>query len=483
LLVDLVMLINKGIGLKYLFVIIYILIFVGCSSKNVQTEGKVALQVEAEKNIEIEEETEEEIEEETEEIIESADINDLKNIPQDTSFYTKNIDLKGGGEYLREKYEKHYFRVWNIDTPPDKLKNIQWPFKSYTVKNSYGENLQPLKQSFFDAMYENSNFNAYATLNQRAISLGHLNIRSFPTILPLLKNPFRAGEGFPFDYLQNSTVSANEPLFVSHYSKDKEWVYIFSNFASGWVKSNDIVFLEKTYTDVWQQAKQVFITKEDIPIMSTQGDFLFKSRVGMMFALIDENESDYKVLAVSAYKKTKPMYLQATLSKKIASKEILTFKKENIDNIISELAKSNYGWGGIYDQRDCSSTLRDYFSVFGIWLPRNSLQQSKIGKVINLKNLTNKEKVNIIKKEGIPFKTLLYKKGHVMLYVGTYKDEIIIFHNMWGVKTKKDGAEGRIVVGKSVFSTLKIGKNHKNYDKNSELLRNLKSMNTVIAKN
>jgi len=143
------------------------------------------------------------------------------------------------------------------------------------------------------------------------------------------------------------------------------------------------------------------------------------------------------------------------------------------------VSKTNYGWGGMYEQRDCSSMLRDMFAPFGIWLPRNSLQQSKVGRVISLSDLSDEEKINIIKEKAVPFQTLLYKKGHVVLYVGTYNGEIIIFHNTWGIKTKKDGVEGRVIVGKAVFSSLNIGKYVENYDEESSMLKNLISMNII----
>ena len=44
-----------------------------------------------------------------------------------------------------------------------------------------------------------------------------------------------------------------------------------------------------------------------------------------------------------------------------------------------------YGWGGIDGGRDCSSTIKDLLTPFGIWLPRDSKDQyrrrrSKTGK-------------------------------------------------------------------------------------------------------
>ena len=406
-------------------------------------------------------------------------IDDLVNIPQDVEFFTKSVNSSSKKYNIQNKYEKYYFNVWNDIEPRERLKDVKWPFNVYKAGDSYGENFQLLKQEFFNSMFDNANFGKYATLNAKAITLRHVNIRAFPTIKPLLRDPKKAGEGFPFDYLQNSTLHANKPLFVSHYSKDKEWVYAFSSFASGWIKASEIVFLKKEHTDSLQKAQQIFFIKEGVAVYSQNGNFLFSSKIGMMLALIHEDDKNFTALAISSYKNSTPMFEKVNISKKIATKETLNLDRESLTNIMSELFKSKYGWGGMYGQRDCSSTLRDMYAPFGIWLPRNSSQQAKVGKIIKLEKLSDKEKVSIIKTLAVPFQTLLYKKGHIVLYVGTLNNDIIIFHNAWGIKTKKDDIEGRVVVGKTLFSTLRLGSNVENYDKEGEILGNLKSMNIL----
>lgn len=430
--------------MKYFFALVSIFIIVGCSSKDAKP----------------------------------VVIDDMVNIPQDVSVFIKNADDNVNYYDIQKKYEQNYFSIWNIDKPQESLEDIKWPFDTFKVGESYGENLQLLDQNFFDEMYENSNFDSYATVNKRAVTLKYSNIRAFPTVKPLLKDPSLAGEGFPFDYLQNSSIEANKPIFVSHYSKDREWVYVFSSFASGWLKTRDIAFIPKRYTDRWQNAQQVFITKDDVPIYSSDGNFLFKSKIGMMMALIAEDKDTYTVLTVSSCN-SKPFYLKSKISKEIAHKGIYRLNKDNLEKIMSGVFNTNYGWGGIYEQRDCSSTLRDMFAPFGIWLPRNSFQQSKVGEIISLEDLSDDEKIKTIKEKAVPFKTFLYKPGHILLYVGTYKGKVIAFHNTWGIKTEKYGEEGRIVVGKTVFSTLRLGKNQDYYDEDGEILKNLKSMNII----
>jgi len=409
--------------------------------------------------------------------VDKDDISDLQKFPQNSLAYLKKYKVDGLQTSAKD-YEKRYFSVWN-EIPKDTKDEAMWPFESFKYGEMYGENLKLIDESIFKDIKNNSNFDKYKTLNKNAITLRHTDIRAFPTSKPMFKKPSIAGEGFPFDYMQNSTVSANKPIMISHYSKDKIWAFIFTSFTSGWVKTKDIITIDKKYTNMWQKAKQVFITKDNIPLYDENGEFLFESRVGMMLALIREYKGSYRVLTVSSYKNHQPNYHTTKLSKDISVKGIMKYSKNNIQKIFDEVSKSKYGWGGMYGERDCSSTLRDMYAPFGLWLPRNSYQQSVVGKVISLENLDDKQKLELIKKEAKPFKTLLYKQGHILLYIGVVDNEVIALHNVWGIKTKQNSLEGRIVIGKTVYSSLRLGAEQKYYDKEAEILGSLKSMNII----
>lgn len=407
-----------------------------------------------------------------------TEIFDLITFPQISDPYLKNIDIKNVS-LSQKNYEKNYFRVWN-KVPNEKLDSAMWPFYSYKAGDTYGEDLNLIDKSFFASMRENANFSAYKSVNKNAVTLKHLNIRAFPTTKPLFRDPSIAGEGFPFDYMQNSTVSANKPVLISHYSKDKEWAYIFTSFTGGWVKIDELVLIEKKYTSLWQKAEQIFLVKDGVPIYDENNVFLFKSRIGMMLALVDEDKDNYIVLTVSSYKNSQANFHKSKISKKISRKGIMNFDKKNLKLVMDEIAKSKYGWGGMFNERDCSSTLRDMYAPFGLWLPRNSAQQSKVGKVIKLESLNDEQKLKLIKDKAIPFKTLLYKKGHILLYVGTYNDEVVAFHNVWGIKTKKESKEGRIIVAKAVYSTLNLGAEQEDYNDEAAILKNLNSLNILV---
>ena len=449
--------------MKFIIVFLLVILMIGCTAKSQQIINIKNNNLNINTNIQN---------------ISKDKIFDLTAFPQISDPYLKKINIKNINLSLKN-YEKNYFRIWN-KIPKDSLNDAKWPFYSYKAGNLYGEDSNLIDKSFFIKMEKKSNFSAYKSVNKNAVTLNHLNIRAFPTKKLLFRDPSLPGEGFPFDYMQNSTVSANKPVFISHYSKDKVWAYIFTSFTGGWVKTDKLVIIEEKYTSLWQKAQQVFLIKDDVDIYDENDIFLFKSRVGMMLALIGEDKDNYFVLSISSYKNSQPNYHKSKISKKISHKGVMNFNKKNLKLVMDEVAKSKYGWGGILNERDCSSTLRDIYAPFGLWLPRNSSQQARIGKVVNLEDLSSEQKLQTIKEKAIPFKTLLYKKGHILLYVGTYDDEVIAFHNIWGIKTKKESIEGRIVIGKAIYSTLSLGQNQEYYNDEAGILKNLKSLNILI---
>jgi len=406
-------------------------------------------------------------------------IQDLEVFPQDIEPYLSNLEERSEQLSQQKNYDKKYFEPWNYKVPPIEKASIMWPFSSYTYGKSFGENLKLLDEQWFIDMQDKGNYQSYGTLNAKAISLSYLDLRNFPTSKPVFKNPHKAGEGFPFDYMQNSGVHANEPLFVSHLSSDGNWAYVFTAYATGWVNKRGIVFLKDKVVKSWQDARQIELIDEYHPIKDLKGSFVFRSRVGMRLALISVEKNHYVALAITAGKDNTATYKKVKIPLSIAREGKLLLNTTNMKKITSLMLKSHYGWGGLYEERDCSSTLRDLYAPFGIWLPRNSSQQSKIGKVISLKELSVEEKKKAIIEKAVPFETLLYKQGHILLYLGTYNGKISVLHNVWGIKTLHNGVEGRRVIGRTIISSLELGKESEGYNPQKAILASLSSMNIV----
>ncbi len=408
------------------------------------------------------------------------DIADLKELPQNAVAYTSVLDENRSLYEIQSQYATNYFKAWHMSFSKLSIDAMKWPFKSYTPKNSFGENLQPISQSLLDQLEVNTNSTSYATINLRGITVHQASLRALPTDKPFFNDPRKAGEGFPFDYLQESSIHINEPIFVSHYSLDGAWAHISTSYAQGWIHTNDFVLLSEQQCNEFENAKKISITMDDFPIKDDKDQFLFYSKIGMQFPFIQENNNSFYASVIVAGDNRNAVYKHVSIPKTIATSDILSLNQQNVRTLVDAIVHTHYGWGGMYGERDCSSTLRDLFTPFGIWLPRNSSYQAKVGKVISLENLEDDKKIELIKKEGVPFETLLHKKGHILLYTGIYDNKVIVMHNMWGLSISDGEKSGRVIVGKIVFSTLEIGKEHK-YHKGT-LLSKLDSMNILTLK-
>lgn len=414
-------------------------------------------------------------------IAEEVQIADLQTYPQNATYYADNIRSRTTLADVQQAYQSHYFLPWDLTEPPDTLEAMMWPFRVYKAEGSFGENLKPLPQSWFDEMLKQSNFEAYGTSNRTAITLHFSHLRNFPTGKPFFRDPKRAGEGFPFDYLQNSGIHANEPIFVSHYSSDAAWAYVITAYATGWLPANSIAYMTKEQIVSWRQAGQLHLINDGYPIKDSEGRFIFYGRLGIMLPIVSVEKGYYRVLTVTAGAYGTPTFTVAEIPAYVGRKSMMPIDRETFSLLANEALQSNYGWGGLYSERDCSSTVRDMFAPLGIWLPRNSFQQSTIGKVFSLKEMDRAEKRAFIQNNGIPFETLLYRKGHILLYLGLYEGELMVLHNIWGVKTKDGDKDGRIVIGKTVISTLDIGADVSGYDTESNMLEKIESMNIITV--
>lgn len=400
-------------------------------------------------------------------------VNDLEYYPQTIEPYVAQYDFNQSVPYeIQKHFDENYYRPWSYTAASICTQDAQWPIRAF--QGGYGSNLKPVDPQWLNEMSLQSNFQAYSTVNQYAMTTKWMNIRTFPTHKPLYRNPTLPGEGFPFDLLQNSSVGFNEPLFISHYSQDGGWAYVFTNNASGWVESNGIVPVTAAQILSVREKPKVFMTEDRVPLYDKNNRFIVYSRVGMVLPLLREDDHYFYLLFFYPDGNRGEL----TVPKHAAHVGFHLFNKEDMTKIANQMLRNTYGWGGMFEERDCSSMIREMLTPFGIWLPRNSASQAKKGEVISLKELTNAQKIALIKERGVPFETILYKKGHVLLYIGTFNDTVMVMHNIWGIRTiDPKGQKGRVIIGKAVISTLELGSDVENFDPNTMLLTSLLSMN------
>ena len=278
-------------------------------------------------------------------------------------------------------------------------------------------------------------------------------------------DPTQPGEGFPFDYNQNSLLKLNTPIIISHLSKDKAWAYIESSTVGGWVEINSIAFVDDSFIKEFKTSNYYISTKEKFPIYEP----IFREyvKVATIFPkkgnkfIIAKNDDNQN--AIISY---------INLNEDEVEAMPLAFNSNNRIRILNQLLNEPYGWGGLLNNRDCSSFTQDYFATFGKFLHRNSKSQTTNGKFLDMSNLSIEEKKDFIRKNGVPFSTLVYLKGHIMLYVGVKNNEPLVVHNIWSVRLKDDsGRKYRYIIGKATLTTLEPGMGMKDFDEDTNILK------------
>lgn len=381
---------------------------------------------------------------------------------------TANDDFLDQEKATKDYFDK-YFKPWNSSKVSYSRSEAMWG-QSYKYKKVYLENHNLATAEWFDKQINNSNFDAYNLSPKKAITLENVNVRVLPTNSVMFYDPKTPGEGFPFDYNQNSALKINTPIIVSHLSKDRAWAFIESGIVGGWVEIKNIAFVDDKFIKEFKTSNYYVTVKEKFPIYEPifreyvkVGTIFPKKNNYFIIAKKDDNQN-----AIISY-----VYLNDDEVEAMP----LAFNSANRVRILNQLLDEPYGWGGLLNNRDCSSFTQDFFAPFGKFLHRNSKSQTTNGKLLDVSQLSLEEKKDYIKKHGVPFSTLVYLKGHIMLYVGVKNNEPLVVHNIWSVRLKNSsGKKYRHIIGKATITTLEPGKNIKDFDEDTNILNRIQGI-------
>ncbi|MFA6133181.1 MAG: SH3 domain-containing protein [Phycisphaerae bacterium] len=412
-----------------------------------------------------------------------APIRDLKTIKQDC---LSHIDMDTAAARLitpaqqqlfYEQFRKRHFQAWNMTDTPEPRLAAQRIIQKLAKDDGYGENLLPRPSGWVKGLANLADLGRYPNCNRPAITVRNTNLRDLPTPLPRFNDPQLPGEGFPFDTLQNSALWANTPLLACHTSSDGAWVLAWTALGCGWIPAQDIAFVDRKLTDYWQARPLAALVQDDVAVRDVAGNFRFKTHIGAVFPLVGSNDGKLLCLVAAAEGNGQAVIYTASLAGDQAVEMPMELTASQIARLANCMLGRPYGWGGLFEGRDCSATIRDLFTPFGIFLPRNSAQQAAAGKVIDLKGLGGDEKERAILEKGKCWLTLLRCPGHIMLYIGRRGDKPLILHSFWGIHVLKgDGAEGRHIVGRCAITTLQPGSELPNVVPGGDLRSGIESM-------
>lgn len=391
------------------------------------------------------------------------EIKDLRDIRQDNRGFAARED--GTFSRLDQELQKKadlfhnamFFSPWHQEKSRYSLDEIKFEFNKYAKDLGYGRNGRKHAQTWIKKLTANAQLESYPREGFPAITLQNADLRVLPTADTHLSNPQNCL--LPFDNLQNSGVAGGTPIFVSHITGDKKWVLAETHYAMGWISARYIAPVGPNFVKEWESGSYAAIIKDKTPVMSDGGKLLFKAPLGSFFPKVGETGRAIQILVATADKEGKAAMKKVSLGREAVAEKPLKLTADNLARAANEMMNGPYGWGGLDGKRDCSSTLMDLFAPFGIWLPRNSGHQAKMtGAFIDFKNLSPEEKEKSIMQRGIPYFSLLWMRGHIMLYIGNQDGHALAFHNFWSVRTRDShGKTGKKVIGRTAITSLRPG--------------------------
>jgi hypothetical protein len=411
-------------------------------------------------------------------------IADMSKIPQDPAFYANQLEALPMSRQLEldKEYDEKFFKPWKLNRIEKPLDELEWPFRSVRKEKIFDGAGTVIPSFVYEQWIDNAQFELLDTVHRQGITTRHVDVRALPTARPFYRDASKTGEGFPFDYNQNSSYHINTPLYISHYSKDRRWVFVRGSTAYGWVEASGIAVVDKSFMERFENGHYAVVIRDNIKLYQ-DGKALTIVKIGAIFPMIktnvktsDNNSTALGYLIAQRNLDGKAILQSASVAKSgLLVKKPLAFTPKNVAMIARQFYNEPYGWGGLLQTRDCSSTTKDYFAVFGIYLRRNSSEQAMDGCVTPIGSLNKNAKKQMIIGNAKPFRSLLFVPGHIVLYLGQYKGEPVIMHTYWGTRLT-DGSKH--VLARTVVTTTEPGKELDQIKESSKLANTLKKIIT-----
>jgi cell wall-associated NlpC family hydrolase len=295
--------------------------------------------------------------------------------------------------------------------------------------------------------------------SERGIAVRETLVRVLPTADPAYDDPRQAGQGYPFDNLQMSSVRPGTPVYVLTTSRDRRWKYVLSPTVTGWVNSEDIAAVDQQFVTEWLTLADknlgAFI-KEPVSVHEG-GQYYFTARPGTILPFRNRQPGFFDVTVPVRKSDGRAQIRQVRLQKDEFVAMPWEMTPGNIAVLMKSMSGRPYGWGNYNFYNDCSAEMRSLMMPFGIFLPRNSAAQiQSAARIVDLSQENTRARLRYLTEHGRPFSTLVYIPGHIMLYIGNTvingQNVPMTYQNIWGLRPTE--VQSRSIIGGAVFLPL-----------------------------
>ena len=247
-------------------------------------------------------------------------------------------------------YDSIFFSPWHRSKAFYSKETVEAAFKKYRDNPGYAENRRKHDMSWMIDLAANAHLQNYPNACFAAITIDNSDLRVLPTHKPRFYES-NTDRGFPFDSLQESSVAANTPVFISHVTKDKAWVLAETPYAVGWISARNIARVDGNFVRMWERGQYAVVIKDKIPIYDEEGRFLFKVPLGSVYPKVEEDTQNIKLLVAVTDQDGQAFMKRAIVSKEEAASKPLRLTSSNIAKLANELINESLRLGRIVSEQ------------------------------------------------------------------------------------------------------------------------------------
>ena len=284
-----------------------------------------------------------------------------------------------------------------------------------------------------------------------------VSLRRLPTNEAFYDRPF----GNEFDRFQYSALECGNPVAVLHRSTDGSWSFVQTAYTKGWVPSAAVALGDKSAIDSFARSRPLVATGSRVAVYADRAFSVHAASIPMGTRLphVETAARHYAVTlpwrAPDGSVRFVTGYIPADADVSVG---YLPYTARNLYRQLFKLEGHPYGWGDLFDGRDCSRLVMDVFSTFGFAMPRNSRRQASLNPAGRREtgDLPEADKLKILKELGHR-PALLHLPGHIMIHLGIVDGKAYAIHSAWGLRESGVPGERTLMAGRVVVSDITRG--------------------------
>jgi hypothetical protein len=281
-----------------------------------------------------------------------------------------------------------------------------------------------------------------------------ISLRRLPTSEAYYDRPF----GNEFDRFQYSTLECGDPVVILHRTSERSWAFVQTAYTMGWVPSAGIATGDRKTVETFARSRPLVATGSMVPVYTDPAfsTYAVSIPMGSKLPFVEKTSRHYAVTLPWRAPEGGLTFVTGYIRQDAdVSVGFLPYTARNVYQQSFKLEGVAYGWGDLFDGRDCSRLVMDVFSTFGFNMPRNSSRQAAFNSAgrKDTKNLGEKDKIAILKNLGNR-PALLYMPGHIMLYLGIVDGKVYAIHSAWSWRESRMLGDRTVMVGRAVVSDI-----------------------------